>query len=297
MIEDVLKQQKGFMSNTYKVDYKQIRQNSQIAQMLDSLERGFTKFGIDFYLVGAVARDVWMNAINDKTPRRTTKDIDFAVFIKSVETYDELKEYLINNEDFVPYKNNDFVLIWNGHLQVDLLPFGNIEDADGKVSTNGVGLASISLVGFREIYEYGLPELILEDRHTFKFCTLPGIVLLKLIAWDDRPEIRMSDIKDISDILKHFFDMYDEEIYNNHIDLFMDENDNLNYIAAQVLGREIKKITHKNHELYQRVNAILERNTASFENSPMAQIMVTYFDNTVKENVILLQYVLKGFIE
>ncbi|RYU92718.1 hypothetical protein [Emticicia agri] len=285
------------MSNTYKIDYTQIRQRPQISTMLDALERGLANFEIDFYLVGAVARDVWMNAINQTEPRRATKDIDFAVFIKNTESYTQLKDYLIQNEGFAPYRGNDFVLIWNNSLQVDLLPFGEIEDVDGRVTTNGVGLASISMPGFREIYETGLPELTLDNTHTFKFCTLPGIVLLKLIAFDDRPEARRDDIKDISDILKHFFDMYAEEIYENHNELFEDANDNLMHIAAQVLGREIKKITYRNPTLNQRVDNILMNNTNTLENSRIGQIMVEYFNNTVEENVLLLRYLLKGFTE
>jgi len=56
--------------------------------MLSALERGLNKFDIDFYLVGAVARDLWMSAINDIPPSRITGDIDFAVFIDDKGTYD-----------------------------------------------------------------------------------------------------------------------------------------------------------------------------------------------------------------
>jgi predicted nucleotidyltransferase len=38
---------------------------------------------------------------------------------------------------------------------------------------------------------------------------LSGIIILKLLAWDDRPEERREDKKDISDILHHFFNMCD----------------------------------------------------------------------------------------
>lgn len=167
--------------STYKISYEQLRQ-PEIAEMLSSLERGFSKFEIDFYLVGAVARDVWMSGINNIKPNRTTGDIDFAILINNKETYDALKDYLINIEEFHPYKGNDFVLIWKNKMQVDLLPFGAIEDLDGDVIANGIGLTSMSLQGFKEIYDEGLPEIEVEEKHLFKFCTLPGIVILKLIA-------------------------------------------------------------------------------------------------------------------
>ena len=284
------------MMNTYKLNYSQLRQNPTITEMLSALERGFQKFDIDFYLVGAVARDAWMS-IKEKKASRTTGDIDFAVLINNKAVYGDLKDYLTQYEDFAPSSQNAFVLIWKDKTQVDLLPFGNIKDEDGNVSVEGTGLTSVRMPGFDEIYEEGLPELILEDKHQFKFCTLPGIVLLKLIAWDDRPEIRSKDIYDISDILNHFFDMYDNEIWEYHSDLFEDEEDDLKHIASRVMGREIGKIAKRNEKLFSRVNTILNENTEDIHKSKIAMMMVAYFDNTVTENVQLLKQLQKGFLE
>lgn len=95
--------------NSYKINYEQLRQQPEITTVLFALERGFKIFNIDFYLVGAVARDVWMSGINKIAPRRTTGDIDFAVLINDKGTYEALKEYLVNTEGFHPYKSNSFV--------------------------------------------------------------------------------------------------------------------------------------------------------------------------------------------
>jgi predicted nucleotidyltransferase len=219
------------------------------------------------------------------------------VLINDKGTYEALKEYLINIEGFNIYKGNAFVLIWKDKTEVDLLPFGAIEDKDGKVITTGLGLTNISLVGFTEVYEEGLPQLDLEGKHQFKFCTLPGIVLLKMIAWNDRPEKRRDDIKDISDILHHFFDMNDDEIWKNHNDLFEDETADLIHIAAKVMGREMRKIASRNKKLFNRIEGILNNNTNDIPNSKMAAIMVEYFENTVEDNVLLLEQLKQGFVE
>lgn len=281
----------------YKITYEQLRQQPEITEMLSALERGLEKFGIDFYLVGAVARDVWMSGIHQIAPRRTTGDIDFGVLINDKGTYQELKEYLIEKEGFQQSKENVFVLLWKDKMEVDLLPFGAIEDEDSKVTTTGLSLTNISLQGFTEVFEEGLPELDLEGKHRFKFCTLPGIVLLKIIAWDDRPEVRRDDIKDISDILNHFFDMYDNEIWENHNDLFGDENADLKHIATRVMGREMRKIAKRNEKLFGRIEGILNANTGDTANSKMAVIMIEYFGNTVEDNVLLLQQLKQGFTE
>ena len=282
---------------TYKINYNQLSQQPEITEMLYALERGLDKFGIDFYLVGAVARNVWMTGINNIAPRRTTGDIDFAVLINDKGVYEALKTYLIITEGFQPYKGNEYVLIWKENREVDLLPFGAIDDEDAKFNSNGLGSTSISLQGFSEIYNDGLPTLDLEGKHQFKFCTLPGIVLLKLIAWDDRPESRRDDIKDISDILNHFFDMNDNEIFENHHDLFEKEEASLKHIAARVMGREMSKIAKKNELLFSRIVGILDSNTLVSQNSEMAKIMVEYYDNTIDDNVQLLKYLRQGFTE
>jgi len=282
---------------TYKINYDQLSQQPGITEMLYALQRGLEKFRIDFYLVGAVARNVWMTGINNIAPRRTTGDIDFAVLINDNGVYEALKTYLIITEGFQPYKGNEYVLIWKENLEVDLLPFGAIDDGDTKFTSNGLGLTSISLQGFTEIYNDGLPTLDLEGKHQFKFCTLPGIVLLKLIAWDDRPESRRDDIKDISDILNHFFDMNDNEIFENHHDLFEKEEASLKHIAARVMGREMSKIAKKNELLFSRIVGILDSNTLVSQNSEMAKIMVEYYDNTIDDNVQLLKHLRQGFSE
>ncbi|MPR33369.1 nucleotidyl transferase AbiEii/AbiGii toxin family protein [Salmonirosea aquatica] len=280
----------------YRLNYRELRQNPTVDGLLSGLERGFTKYGIDFYLVGAVARDAWMS-IHDKKARRTTGDIDFAVLVNTPGTYEALKEYLVAEEGFFPSSENPFVLIWQDKTQLDLLPFGGITDENGTVKVMGSGFASINMPGFGEIYEEGLPELILEGQHRFKFCTLPGIFLLKLIAWDDRPEARRDDIRDISDILNHFFDLYDEEIWTNHSDLFEDENDDLRHIAAQVMGREIGKIAQRNDQLYQRILNIMHVNTADPRTSELARVMIDYFDNTLEDNILIVNRIKKGFTE
>tara|TARA_R110000851_G_scaffold110287_1_gene232995 strand:- start:486 stop:1343 length:858 start_codon:yes stop_codon:yes gene_type:complete len=281
--------------STYRINFKQLRQRPDFLEMLAALERGFKKFNIDFYLVGAIARDVWMTAINEIPPSRVTRDIDFAVFIEDNRSYKSLKDYLIEIEHFQPSKENNFVLLWQGRMQVDLLPFGNIEDENFKVSIEGTGGTSLNMPGFMEIYENGLPEVELEGKHRFKFCNLPGIVILKLIAWEDRPEIRRDDLKDILTILTHFFEMYTDQIYEHHSDLFGDDDFGLNLIAARVMGREMKKIGIRNEKLNERLTNLLEKNTMDVKTSEIGKIMANWANTTVDESLKPLLEIQRGF--
>ena len=281
--------------STYKINFKQLRQRPDFLEMLAALERGFAAFQLDFYLVGAVARDLWMTAIHEIPPSRITRDIDFAVFIEDKGIYEKLKRHLIKIEHFQPSKENNFVLFWQERMQVDLLPFGNIEDENAKVSLEGTGLTSLNMPGFKEIYESGLPEVELNGEHRFKFCTLPGIVILKLIAWEDRPEIRRDDLKDILTILTHFFEMYTDQIYEHHSDLFGDDDFGLDLIAARVMGREMKKIAIRNEKLYERLTNLLEKNTMGVNTSEIGKIMAIWANTTVAESLKPLVEIQLGF--
>ena len=91
--------------------------------------------------------------------------------------------------------------------------------------------------------------------------------------------------------------MYDNEIWDNHSDLFDEEEVDLKLIAARVMGREMNKIAKRNEQLFKRIEKILAANTNEMGNSKMAVIMIEYFDNTVKDNVLILQKLLQGFTE
>ena len=150
------------MSNLLKIPFSKIREEGQFKEIFLALERGFIKFGIDFYLVGATARDVWMKGIHDLPPKRATSDIDFGIMIKDSFVFDNLKSYLIEEEGFVPSKGNEFVLIWKDKNPVDLIPFGDLE-REGIVTVKGTGFTSMNVEGFREVYEQASEEITTED--------------------------------------------------------------------------------------------------------------------------------------
>jgi predicted nucleotidyltransferase len=73
--------------------------NANVKEVISVLNRAFTEFGIDFYLIGAKARDYWFDA--NKIPIiRGTYDIDFAVLVPDIQHFENLKIKL--KENFFP---------------------------------------------------------------------------------------------------------------------------------------------------------------------------------------------------
>lgn len=275
------------------IPWNKIRSEGNIKEVFEALERGFTKFDIDFYLVGATARDVWMRGVHEKPPKRATGDLDFGIMIKDSHLFNELKDYLIKEEGFAYSKENAFVLIWKDKTPVDLVPFGDLEN-EGVVTVGGTGFTSMNVEGFREVYEQASAE-IKSENFQFRVCTLAGIVILKLIAWDDRPEMRGDDIDDIAEILKNYFHFNSDAIYEHHSDLFGDNE--LDEIAAQYLGREIGKIISGNKKLSERVTTILKRGLSDSNPNKLDELLARESDETIDYSRNLINHILSGINE
>ncbi|QEH40724.1 nucleotidyl transferase AbiEii/AbiGii toxin family protein [Chitinophaga sp. XS-30] len=261
-----------------------------------AMEDAFAALGIDFYLIGAVAREVWYAKGDQQF--RTTKDVDFAVLVGSKAEYDAVRQYLIHRSGFTATKENAFVLISPAGIQVDILPFGEIEE-QGGVKITGFGMASISLDGFHEVYLSGTEETDLGTGHLFKVATLSAIVLLKLIAYDDRPEKRAKDARDIANIISCFFELQADLIYDNHSDIFTGDEDvldtiSLPEISAIVIGRELKRITGGNEDLLKRLTSIITEQATLAEKSAFIRNMLEETGQTVEEVQKWLQAMQRG---
>ncbi|WP_345949036.1 nucleotidyl transferase AbiEii/AbiGii toxin family protein [Mucilaginibacter sp. PAMB04274] len=263
----------------------------ELKEVFDELEDAFAQLNIDFYLIGALARDIWY-ARGDKQ-FRTTKDVDFAIMISNKDDYEAVRNYLIDNKGYREVKTNSFVLLTPADIQVDILPFGEIEIND-EVKFEGAGLTSIKVNGFSEVYLTGTEIVKLATGHTFKVATLPAIILLKFIAYDDRPEVRSKDARDIINIMLHFFDLQADLIYDSHADLFGGEEMELEDIAAIVIGREIRKIADSNENLFKRMDTIMDGLLLAKEDSAFVRNMVSESGRTVEEILYLLTWLQIG---
>lgn len=259
--------------------------NKHLKDIISDTIDASNELGIEFFGVGALARNIWFLE-NNLTPRGT-KDVDFGVYIPNADMYSKLKLKLINEYNYTSSSGNTFCLISPNGIAVDFLPFGEIEN-QGKVLIDGKGLTTIKLDGFKEVFEKGIKTVEIETQH-INICTIPAVVLLKLIAFDDRPEHRIKDPLDIAAIIKEFpnieSDLLWEEynhLYDKDLDLSHDE------IGTVVIGSEIGKLICHNRQLLNRVLKILQDGFKI--KSPLAERMIV---DTLEETIEQKQHLLK----
>lgn len=278
--------------STSRINFNQLRQEN-LKGTFAALERAFVNLDIRFYLIGALARDTWFA---DKGIRSLgTKDVDFAVLVGGQENFDALKNFLVKTEKFTETSNEYTLRDLNG-FEVDLFPFG-VLNIEGKKIVDKEGLVRTDITGFREVYDEATIEVTFENQYTFRVASLAGIVILKLIAWDDRPEMRSDDIRDIAAIMNNYFELEEQIIYGQHIDLFEEEFSNLRMLAGRVLGREMAAIVAKNELLKDRILSILDSNKTAMRH----QLFILMFDNEspafMEDQADLVTEIIKGIKE
>ncbi|SMO37913.1 nucleotidyl transferase AbiEii/AbiGii toxin family protein [Fodinibius sediminis] len=276
------------MPNSYKIKLSSFNQEG-LKDVIQILETVFQKFDVDFYLIGALAKDMWLS--KEKVQSRATKDVDLAVFVSESDAYENIKSTLIKEHNFKEVSTNAFALLTPYGYPVDLLPFGSVE-IDEAVEIEGDGLTKVHVNGFKEIYQQGIAPVLTDEGITFKIASLASIILLKLIAFDDRPERRTQDIKDIALILDHYFHIESNEIYNHHNDLFGNEDYELIDIAAIVIGREMQSVLSSNKLLQDRILNILSLSERHHKKIPTLMAQSENF--TIDQATLLLKKIAEG---
>lgn len=247
-------------------------EDDELPTLFATLKTTFDAANVPFYLIGARARDVWF--LPEKSIR-ITQDIDWIAASDEDAVFNEIRKQLIEKEGFIE-TNNPFSLLSPKGMQVDLLPF--IKDSEG------------SLDGLKEVLARGTEGVVFDDDATYQVATLPAIVLLKLIAWDDRPEYRLKDLWDIAAISEFYFYRFSEDIYDNHNDLFGDRE--LDEISAYVIGRKIKHIIGNSLSLKTRIiNILTEKQDA------IAQRIANKSSKSEDEVSQVLKNLLEGVLE
>lgn len=257
-------------------------------ESFDTIDEVMQELQTPYYLVGvsAIALELLKQGIK---PSRGTKDIDFAVMISSLKEYERISNEL-EKRGFKKVAAPWTFYSETFKVAIDLLPFGEIEE-NFTVNFNE-RYTDLHVLGFREVMQEAV-QVKIEDKIA-NIPPLPGMVILKLIAWSDRPEERENDLSDILKIIQHFYDLLWNEIVEIHYDtLDKDPFDQL-IIAAEVLGRKSKIYLQKSEVISKRILQVLESNLQEPTKSAIAKEWARKLERDLEYAFSLLDSFYKG---
>jgi predicted nucleotidyltransferase len=236
-------------------------------EVFNLVDRVCSDLNIDLYLIGAQARDIHFLEKGIK-PSRGTRDIDFAIMLPSIVIYEKVKDELVK-QGFRKVNEPYRLIHDSSNTVIDLLPFGEIEEQGTVRFTNRK--TELTMIGMSEVLS--CPERVMIDSTVVKVAPLSGMIILKLIAYSEKPD-RIKDLDDIKDILLHYFDLNNDRFYEEHIDLVdeLSDKDFQQEAAARLAGRDMRVILDRNLKLKEIIIQIIEK-----EINEMGGSMTRYF--------------------
>lgn len=206
------------------------------------------EINIETFIIGATAIDIMFAQIYGIKIHRITNDIDFSVRVKNWEDYSKLVKKLEESgfsSTAIEHRFN-----YKSIPNIDIIPFGAISLPKLSIKWQGKEPKEMSVLGYEECYEDSIWVRICEAPIVdVRIASPRGLVLLKLISWEDAFPSRARDAIDIIYIMHNYIEAGNvDRLYDEHSDLVSDDFD-FELSGATLLGRDIAELTNSNtHE-------------------------------------------------
>lgn len=269
-----------------KIDSSYIAAIEEIKKVADSLK-------ISFFIVGALARDIIMEYFYKIKAPRMTMDIDLGIRVSSWNQFDQLINTLELSGEFKKLKEKHRVIYKD--VMVDIVPFGGISDKNEKISWPPENEVVMSVMGFNEVYNNStLVRLQNNPILEVKIPTLPGLAILKLIAWKDNFPNRSKDAEDLLFIMKKYeFMGIEDKLYDSELQLLQNEDFDNQIAGIVLLGKEMSKIcTNKTFEYLRK---IIDEETSENSDYNLIKYMLLTKREDFNRILFLLRKLKEGF--
>jgi len=270
------------MTDTLKKNFEKFRY-IDYKDLLDILESVFLEYDVDFYLIGATSKNLWIEGMSLKSPLKGTLDIDFAVFINDMDKYVNILKSLLEKG----FKRTKLVyrLRYNGEL-IDIMPFGGAQ-VGNTIELPVIPAWSIPVSSYIETLTHSI-----EISDTFKIVPLHGLCIMKIMAYYDRPHARQKDIDDLYFICENYFRIFSDSILDNYSELFHETNDE-EIVGTIVLGKEMKGILNTEMELKSKVVETLKKIIPKYEDLKIEELKEESMDNLLAKHRLLIFELIK----
>jgi predicted nucleotidyltransferase len=200
--------------------------------------------GLEILLLGAFARDILFWHSHGVECRRNTMDVDIVVQLKTWDAFHTFRTALLAVGFTDVTKNHPEKLRdTKTDVEIDLLPFGEIAE-DGKTVVWPEDNSRWSVVGIQDAFAHALliEIAVVGEPLKLRCVSAPALVLLKIVAVNDRPEARYKkDAADIGFVIEQYLEIGNRSRLQipPHDDILNKVDADLNRATACLLGRDM----------------------------------------------------------
>ncbi|KWR74995.1 nucleotidyl transferase AbiEii/AbiGii toxin family protein [Cupriavidus sp. IDO] len=229
--------------------------------LLRDLDASAQKLGIRYFVGGATARQVILENIFGNRPGRRTYDIDIGVCVADWAEHEAFRQELVATERFRTVAKNPHRLTYHRGAErlmvLDVIPFGDIEKPAASIAWPPAMDTVMNVAGFREAFDAAI-RIVLDDGLVIPFASLPGLALLKLLAWHDRHHEDRRDATDLLTLLCSYETAGNQgRLYEEEAALLEASDFDMDIAAAALLARDAAALARGSEAVTTQITAIL----------------------------------------
>ncbi len=247
--------------------------NPLLKDLLKELNDFFGNINVDFYVIGATARDIILSNLHDLAPERKTDDLDIAVAITDWSQFQSIEESLPEINGFTKSKEQKQRFIYKGVYVIDIVPFGDVTEDDGNIYWPPDETIAMSVWGFPEMADSTI-RVEIDEEFSIQIASLPGLFILKLVAWKDRHLLGSKDAYDMALLLTNYLDINTERAVDEHYDLYETDEFDQTIAGAQLMARDVKLLIRDNEKTLEYLREILAKEIELAEESQLINQLV-----------------------
>ena len=213
-----------------------------ITQVIRLVQQVALEHGIEFVMVGAMARDLLLQGVFGLAPGKQTIDLDFGFAVENWEQFLALRSALIATNNFQPTDRVSQRILYKGEWRVDLIPFGGVEDENGAIAWPPSRDIVLNVAGFEDALASAIRVQVDADL-IVPVASLPGLAVLKLVAWADQRDKANSDADDLHRLMADYGNAGNENrLYGEELHFFEDAKFDFELAGARLLGKDVASI-------------------------------------------------------
>jgi len=213
-----------------------------VAGALARVKAAADSLGLSFFIIGALARDILLKHFYGLQPQRATLDLDLGVSVATWGDLSNLKNALIKTHNFD--ETSQMQRLQFRRLRVDFVPFGPIAGPAHKIRWPPDEALQMSTAGFEEAFRSShLVRVSSSPDVIVCVCSLPGLVILKLISWHERKHERRRDAEDVFEIMEKYESAGNfDRLFSEESEMLQNEGFETKKAVIRLLGRDVAKI-------------------------------------------------------
>ena len=180
-------------------------------------------------------------------------------------------------------------------MYIDIVPFGGIANSDNIITWPQKDKIEMSVLGFEEVFNLST-TIRLSNIPTIdiKIPTLPGLVILILLSWEEKYPVRQKDAEDVLFMMKNYeFAGNIDRLYGDEFSLLESEDYDNKIAGIKLLGKDITKVCDK--PTLEKIKSIISEEIRDDPYSKLVTQMTGPFDN-YEDILALLVKLYEGII-